>query len=286
MTVKIKTQNNYLFSRPASFEDYSSSTLKKPKYLDENIHDKMSYPSVNVMGYNVYSGKLNDIEFAEQKTVINTINAHSYVVARGDEGFKKALQSPDILIADGFPIVMAARWLKDKSIQKIAGEDIFFYLLNKLNYSSGSCFFLGSSEETLGKIKNRLTFEFPKIKAEFFSPPFRDKFKSEDNEVMIGRINQFKPDVLFIGMTAPKQEKWVLENYNHIDAKIICSIGAVFDFYSRNIKRPSKFWRFLRLEWFIRLVKEPRRLWRRYLVSSPIFFKHLFLHKFGYKKNI
>lgn len=281
MTVKIKTQNNYLFTRPSNFEDYSSSTVKKRKFQDDNIHDKMSYPSVNVMGYDVYSGRLHDIEFAEQKTVINTINAHSYVVARTDEGFRKALQSPDILIADGFPIVMAAKWLKDKSIRKIAGEDIFFYLLKKLNFSAGSCFFLGSSEETLEKIKNRLTFEFPNIKAEFFSPPFKEKFLKEDNELMIGKINQFNPDVLFIGMTAPKQEKWVHENYSYIDAKIICSIGAVFDFYSRNIKRPSKFWVLLRLEWFIRLIKEPRRLWKRYLLSSPRFLKELVFIKLG-----
>ena len=88
---------------------------------------------------------------------------------------------------------------------------------------------------------------------------------------MVSRINEFKPDVLFVGMTAPKQEKWVYENKNQLDAKVICSIGAVFDFYSETVKRPSKFWINLGLEWFIRLLHEPNHLWRRYLLYGPVF---------------
>lgn len=244
----------------------------------------MSYPFVTVMGYRVFSGKISDIEFSRDKTLINTINAHSYVVAKSDRDFSNALKVSDILIADGFPIVMAAKLLKDRKINKIAGEDIFFYLLRKLNYSSGRCFFLGSSEATLEKINNRLKFEYPDIRAEFYSPPYKEEFSADDNEIIIGKINAFCPDVLFVGMTAPKQEKWVSDNRSFINANIICSIGAVFDFYSRNIRRPSRFWVALRLEWFIRLIKEPRRLWRRYLISSPRFLKELLFMKLGITK--
>lgn len=259
---------------------------EKRNNLETYFRENINYPSVGVMGFNVFSSKLNGFNFSFRKTVINTINAHSFVVAQNDKDFSNALQFSDVLIPDGFPIVMAAKMLKNATIYKIAGEDLFFHLLHSLNKSSGSCFFLGSTEKTLEKIKSRLEEEYPHVKATFYSPPFKQQFSEEDNKNMIQAINQYQPDVLFVGMTAPKQEKWVHENAEYIHAKTICSIGAVFDFYARNIKRPSKFWRFLRLEWFIRLVKEPRRLWRRYLVSSPIFFKYLFLYKFGFIKDI
>jgi N-acetylglucosaminyldiphosphoundecaprenol N-acetyl-beta-D-mannosaminyltransferase len=88
---------------------------------------------------------------------------------------------------------------------------------------------------------------------------------------MIAAVNEVKPDVLFVGMTAPKQEKWGHANKKKLDAKTICAIGAVFDFYAGTVERPSQFWINLQLEWFIRLVKEPKRMWRRYLYYGPFF---------------
>jgi N-acetylglucosaminyldiphosphoundecaprenol N-acetyl-beta-D-mannosaminyltransferase len=100
---------------------------------------------------------------------------------------------------------------------------------------------------------------------------------------MIAAIKVFKPDVLFVGMTAPKQETWAYEHYDEIDAKMICSIGAVFDFFAGTVKRPSKFWIKLGLEWFIRLVKEPKRMSRRYLYYGPIFVILMMKQKFRKK---
>ncbi len=283
--MKIRTNINGLSTNLTMEKGILHTGEKDKKNKIENyFRDKISYPSVSVMGYDVLSAKLNGFIFSARKTVINTINAHSFVVAEHDKDFSNALKSADVLIPDGFPIVMAAKFLNDTRIYKIAGEDLFFHLLYNLNESSGSCFFLGSTDKTLDKIKSRLDEEYPNIKARFYSPPFKQEFSEEDNEKMIKEINQFHPDVLFVGMTAPKQEKWVHENGKKIDAKTITSIGAVFDFYARNIKRPSEFWRSLRLEWFVRLIKEPRRLWRRYLVSSPIFFKYLLEYKIGLRK--
>jgi N-acetylglucosaminyldiphosphoundecaprenol N-acetyl-beta-D-mannosaminyltransferase len=101
--------------------------------------------------------------------------------------------------------------------------------------------------------------------------------------MMVAAVNTVKPDVLFVGMTAPKQEKWSKENANQLDTKTICAIGAVFDFYAGTVKRPSQFWIKLQLEWFIRLIKEPKRMWRRYLYYGP-FFVYLLL-KVLLKKN-
>ena len=130
---------------------------------------------------------------------------------------------------------------------------------------------MGSSQETLLKIKNRLINEYPNCIVNFYSPPYRTYFSKEENVKIISAINNFGPDILFVGMTAPKQEKWVYLCKSQINAKIICSIGAVFDFYAGNIKRPNQFWINLGLEWFIRFLKEPKRLFKRNFISTPLF---------------
>lgn len=236
---------------------------------------------VELMDYSVFSGDLEEISWDKQKPlIINTINAYSYIVARGDREFKSALQDADILVPDGFPVVVAAKFLKKREIQKIAGADVFMSLCKKMNRESGSCFFLGSSESTLSKIKERFSRDYPQVKSAYYSPPFKEIFSDDDNQNMIQAINAFKPEVLFVGMTAPKQEKWVAANSESIQAGVITSIGAVFDFYAGTTARPSAFWVNNNLEWFIRLIKEPKRLWKRYMIYSPLFFIHMLRYKF------
>lgn len=238
-----------------------------------------NYKTVQVMGYEVFSDRLENITMPDKMMIINTLNANSYVVANQDELFKKALQNSDVLVPDGFPVVLAASLIKNVKIRKIAGEDIFYHFCRQMNLISGKCFFLGSSPATLQKLCSRLAQEFPNIKVSSYSPPFKSKFDDDDNRIMLENIRNFSPDVLFVGMTAPKQEKWVDEQKNEIDARIVCSIGAVFDFYAGTTKRPSAFWIKLNLEWLVRLVREPKRLWKRYLVYSPLFFIDMVKYK-------
>jgi N-acetylglucosaminyldiphosphoundecaprenol N-acetyl-beta-D-mannosaminyltransferase len=222
------------------------------------------------MGYRVYDGNLIHLTF-NKKILVNTINQYSFCIAEKDVLFKRSLIESDILLPDGMAIVAAVRLLTGQKIKKIAGADIHQHLLQELNQKGGSCFYLGSSENTLLKIKERIAVEFPNIKVGTFSPPFKTEFSRTDNEKMVETINGFQPDVLFVGMTAPKQEKWAHEHKEQLNTKIICTIGAVFDFYAGTVERPSPFWINLKLEWFIRLVKEPKRMWKRYLYYGPIY---------------
>lgn len=243
----------------------------------------MKSTNVKVLGYNVYGRELSMLQL-NNRMVINTLNGHSYNVAKKDEEFKNSLLESDILLPDGVSIVIGAKLLHGIHIQKIAGYDIFVYLLNALNKQKGSCFFLGSSDETLLRITSRLQKDFPNVKVGYFSPPYRAQFSEGDNDVMQKHVNSFRPDVLFVGMTAPKQEKWVNSNKDNLDAGIICSIGAVFDFYAGTLKRPPKWMINLKLEWLGRLLKEPKRMWKRYLLSTPVFFVDVFRYKLGLLK--
>lgn len=240
--------------------------------------------TVELFHYPVYSEKLSDISLVDSLQVVQTINAYSYVMAERTPYFKKALQNADILIADGFPIVIASRLLRKQKISKIAGADLFSHFMNILNKSNGRVFFLGSTDSTLQKIINRASVDYPNITVGIYSPPYKMNFSDEDSSIMLNNINEFNADVVFVGMTAPKQEMWVEANKKSINAKAVCSIGAVFDFYAGTVTRAPQWMITLKLEWFYRLYKEPKRMWKRYLIYSPLFFWDLFLYLIKIKK--
>jgi len=262
------------------FQDLSHINKKTKESIFDNGN------TLSVMGYDLYIDDLSELEISSDKiTIINTLNPHSYASAKTDKGFDKALRESDILLPDGSGIVLAAMQTRNRQIRKIAGSDLHIHLLNKMNKVQGRCFYMGASTKTLDKIKNRLDHDFPKIEVGFYSPPYKDCFSANDDNNIIKAIADFKPDILFIGMTAPKQEKWLHKNKHRIDADIACCIGAVFDFYAGTVQRPSEFWVAHHLEWLPRLFKEPGRLWKRNFVSTPIFLLDMLLYKIGLKKN-
>jgi len=239
---------------------------------------------MNIMSYDVFTDPLETIEFNTYQQIINTINPHSYVTAQSDLLFEMALRQSDILLPDGSGIVLAARHLRGKKITKIAGSDLHLHLLQQLNHHQGKCFYMGASPQTLEKIEQRLHNEFPNITVASYSPPFKATFSQEEENAIIDAINAFEPDVLFVGMTAPKQEKWLFAHKEQLNIKKGCSIGAVFDFYAGTVARPSPFWIKIHLEWLPRLLKEPKRLWRRNFISTPLFLWDLLQYKIGLKQ--
>jgi N-acetylglucosaminyldiphosphoundecaprenol N-acetyl-beta-D-mannosaminyltransferase len=232
------------------------------------------------MNYTIFTQSLNDLDL-KKRQIINTINPHSYVTAKKDPLFHQALNNSDILIPDGSGIVLAAKQLHNRRIKKIAGANLHAFLLEKMNEQHGKVFYMGASKETLNKIEKKLSIEYPNIHVQTYSPPYKENFTQEENNTIIKTINQFSPDVLFIGMTAPKQEKWLEEHKEKLHFTIASSIGAVFDFYAERVHRPSPLWIDLHLEWFVRFLAEPRRLWRRNLISTPKFLTDLVRFKIG-----
>lgn len=210
----------------------------------------------------------------EGKLLINTINAHSYNTALKDELFAEALCNGDVLLPDGASVVKACRWLKVKSQPKerVAGYDLFLFEMDKLNRKGGKCFFMGSSPRVLELIKRRAAVDYPNIVVESYSPPYKPEFTKEDNDLILAAVNGSAPDLLWIGMTAPKQEKWTYAHWDMLNIHChVGTIGAVFDFYAGTSTRAPQWCQDHSLEWLYRLVKEPRRMWRRYLIGNPLF---------------
>ena len=227
----------------------------------------------------------------EGKLLINTINAHSYNTARKDRLFAEALTNGDVLIPDGASIVKACRWINAKSQPKerIAGWDLFTFEMERVNNNEKrktenddgrrkrTVMFMGSSEKVLALIRERAKREYPNLDIVTFSPPYKPVFSDEDNRMMIEAINSANPDLLWIGMTAPKQEKWTYEHWKELDIDChVGTIGAVFDFYAGTMQRAPIWWQEHSLEWLYRLLKEPRRMWRRYLIGNVLFLWNIF----------
>jgi N-acetylglucosaminyldiphosphoundecaprenol N-acetyl-beta-D-mannosaminyltransferase len=233
--------------------------------------------------------KLKDIKIVESKKelealpegklLINTINAHSYNTALKDAFFAEALMKGDALIPDGASIVMACRKLKAKSqpTERIAGWDLFTMEMERLNQKGGTCFFMGSSEKVLKLIREKAKTVYPNIRIETYSPPYKPEFSEEENRAIIEAINRANPDLLWIGMTAPKQEKWAYRHWNELDIHCHCgTIGAVFDFFAGTMERAPLWWQEHSLEWLYRLLKEPKRMWRRYIIGNTLFIWNIF----------
>lgn len=234
----------------------------------------------------------------EGKLLINTVNAHSFNTAKKDQLFAEALTNGDVLIPDGVSIVKACKWIKAKSQPKerIAGWDLFFFEMNKLEESakgemlnvnledSNSTFntqhstlpktvmFMGSSQKVLDLIVKRAAVDYPHLKVVTYSPPYKPEFSNEDNKAIIDAINAANPDLLWIGMTAPKQEKWTYSHWNELNIHChVGTIGAVFDFFAGTVERAPIWWQEHGLEWLYRLIKEPKRMWRRYIIGNSLF---------------
>lgn len=228
--------------------------------------------------FELFNGSLQ--ELTPSKQLITTLNAHSYNILKKDTLFREALQGSDVLLPDGISMVLSMRFLKGSKIRKIAGYDLFRYEMERTYNMGGKCFFLGSSEHTLALIKAKAEKEFPALQLYSYSPPYKKEFTDEDNQIMIDEINKVAPDVLFVGMTAPKQEKWAFAHFDQLKAGHICCIGAVFDFYAGTVMRAPKWMVSAGLEWFYRLIREPKRMWKRYLIGNTLFVSQILREKF------
>ena len=132
--------------------------------------------------------------------------------------------------------------------------------------------FMGSSQKVLDLIVKRAAEVYPHLKVVTYSPPYKPEFSDEDNKAIIDAVNVVNPDLLWIGMTAPKQEKWTYAHWDELNIHChVGTIGAVFDFFAGTVERAPMWWQRHGLEWLYRLLKEPKRMWRRYIIGNALF---------------
>jgi len=249
---------------------------------------------VNVLGYGVSNAGLqvdasiamNFVKDNQKSKYMACANPHSLVEAVSDAPFKEALHKADILLPDGAGILLAAKMLNLDVKERVAGTEFFIELTRLCNEQENvNVFFLGSTEEVLANLVIEVSKNFPRVNVcGTYSPPFKAEFSEQDNQAMADAINNADTHVLWVGMTAPKQEKWIYQNKDKLNVNFIGAIGAVFDFYSGSKKRAPEWVCNLGLEWLPRLLREPGRLWKRNFVSSPLFLIAVCKQRLGFSK--
>ncbi len=241
----------------------------------------------DVLGYRVFCGTLGELveqvagrlagaaANAPGRRWLACLNPHSYVVARGDAAFGDALRRATWLVPDGAGIVLGSRILGGSIRTRITGADVFEAVSAAADARGPfSAMFVGSTEATLAAIAARYRRDYPNVgELTTLSPPFRERFAPADVEAIATAVSRRRPDLLWIGLTAPKQELLLTAMADGVDFGFAAAIGAVFDFYAGTVQRTSEPFRRLGLEWLPRLLRQPRRLWRRTFVSAPIFLR-------------
>jgi N-acetylglucosaminyldiphosphoundecaprenol N-acetyl-beta-D-mannosaminyltransferase len=227
---------------------------------------------------------LQAIAGGRRGTVFACANPHSLVQARRDPEVLAALNRADLVVADGVGLAVMARLVGRDIGPRITGSDYFHALMGALERRGhGRVFFFGSSQRVLERIRERCAREFPHLElCGTLSPPYGE-WPEETDQAMVELINAAKPDVVWVGMTAPKQELWVERNRDRLEVPVIASVGAVFDFFAGTYPRAPSWMCRLGIEWLFRLLREPRRMWRRNFISSPLFvglviWRHLLGH--------
>ena len=151
---------------------------------------------------------------------------------------------------------------------------------SKLSSPQRTVMFMGSSQKVLDLIVKRAAEVYPHLKVVTYSPPYKPEFSDEDNKAIIDAINAADPDLLWIGMTAPKQEKWTYSHWDELNIHChVGTIGAVFDFFAGTVERAPMWWQRHGLEWLYRLLKEPKRMWRRYIIGNALFLWNMLKEK-------
>jgi N-acetylglucosaminyldiphosphoundecaprenol N-acetyl-beta-D-mannosaminyltransferase len=207
---------------------------------------------------------------AHESRYVCLCNVHSVVVASQDPTFAEVLRAADMTTPDGAPVAWMLRRLGHPNQQRINGPDL---MLRYCEYGAArgqSIFLMGSGPETLAALQCRLTAEFPALRiAGSTSPPFRPLTPDEDRE-LVEQINRSGAGVVFVSLGCPKQEHWMHAHRNRVTAVMI-GVGAAFHFHAGTTQRAPVWMRDIGLEWLHRLLGEPRRLWRRYLITNSAF---------------
>jgi N-acetylglucosaminyldiphosphoundecaprenol N-acetyl-beta-D-mannosaminyltransferase len=207
---------------------------------------------------------------ARESRYVCICNVHSVVTTTRDVEFKIAVNNADMSTPDGAPIAWALRRLGHPSQERINGPDLMIRYLNEAERRGQTVFFYGSTEATLTRLRAALLQLFPQLRiGGALSPPFRPLSLEEDEQI-VEQINQSGASVVFVGLGCPKQEKWMADHRGRIHAVMI-GVGAAFDYHAGVVKRAPIWWQRNGLEWLYRLGSEPRRLFRRYLVTNTLF---------------
>ena len=209
---------------------------------------------------------------------------HGVMESQRDEMLRRIHNSAGLVTPDGMPLVWLSRMKGFRHVERVYGPDLMLACCERSIAKGYRHFFYGGAEGVPERLAARLRERFPGLSvAGGYSPPFRP-LSTEEDDALIRRIDETNPDIVWVGLSTPKQERWMYEHVGRLRAPVVIGVGAAFDFHA-GLKRQAPRWmQRSGLEWFFRLVTEPRRLWRRYLINNPLFVWNILLQTVDAKR--
>jgi N-acetylglucosaminyldiphosphoundecaprenol N-acetyl-beta-D-mannosaminyltransferase len=238
----------------------------------------MEMRKVNVLG--VFVDATNLMDATAQITRWIREKKRTYVCVTGVHGIMESQRQPDLKLVhnsagmvspDGMPLVYISRGAGHSECGRVYGPDLMLEVCRESVARGYRHFFYGTTPQTLSRLTDRLCAQFPGLHvAGTYAPPFRPLTDFERAEA-VARMNESAPDIIWIGLSTPKQERWMAEHRHHLEAPVLIGVGAAFDFHAGTVRQAPAWMQPLCLEWLFRLLIEPKRLWRRYLFNNPQF---------------
>ncbi len=232
-------------------------------------------PRVNLLGIGVFKITMNDVlDLCGQKItqreslLLGVVNVAKLVNSRKNRQLKISIEEADVVLADGLGVVWLSRLMGDPLPERVAGIDIMYRLLERASRKKYSVYFLGARKEVVHKVVKYAKERY----AGLYVAGFRDGYFDEKNgEIVAEEIRRSQADILFVAMTSPKKENFLSKWREHMDIPVCHGVGGSFDVVAGVVKRAPLWMQSFGLEWFFRVLQEPRRMWKRYLVTNSIF---------------
>lgn len=254
--------------------------------------DPLSLQHIRILGTRVHMVQIPDVVALLMQWVADrsrprwvvVADMHAIIEAHKRPAFRAKIETADLTVPDGISLVKVARRKGVPLKRRVAGTDLMRAFFAVSQEQGLKHFFFGDTDETLACLREKLATAYPgMVIADCYSPPFRSVTPDEDAD-MIRRINEARPDVLWVGLGLPKQEQWIYEHRSRLNVPVVLGVGAAFKFLAGTVRRAPGWLGDLGLEWLWRLAHEPRRLWRRVMIEGPQFVGHVMLELSGLRR--
>jgi N-acetylglucosaminyldiphosphoundecaprenol N-acetyl-beta-D-mannosaminyltransferase len=246
---------------------------------------------VNVLGIGVSAINLTEALVritraleCKEKGYVCVTGVHGVSEAQSNPMFRDILNRAFLCTPDGVPLVWVGRWQGARGMDRVYGPDLMLAMMELSERTGWRHFFYGGTNGTAEMLKGKLLARFPKLQiAGVYEPPFRP-LNREELEQLQEKVRRARPDVMWIGLSTPKQERFMAEHLEKLEVTLMFGVGAAFDFHAGTLRQAPGWMQRAGLEWLYRVYREPRRLWKRYLKNNPLFVARIFCQFTGLKK--
>lgn len=248
-------------------------------------------PKVNILGVGISAINMDHAleQIAswidlQERHYVSVCNVHTVMECQQDPNMRRAVNGAGMATPDGMPLVWLARAESKRDVRRVYGPDLMLALCQLSAQRGYSHYFYGGAEGTPELLEERLKMRVPGLRVTGrYSPPFRPLTPEEDATI-VTQINAAQPDIVWVGLGTPKQDLWMAAHREQLTAPVLIAVGAAFDFHTGQKKQAPRWMQRSGLEWLFRLMTEPRRLWRRYVVYNPLFVTLVLLQALGLRR--